>query len=75
MASVDMWSVFECSESLRDWVKHEVGDTGKTSRMDAAMKKHLALRLVHDTAVKNKHRVQNSLPWSDTGTPTSSRSR
>jgi hypothetical protein len=63
-ASADMRSFFERSESLRDWVKREIGDTGKTSRVDAAMKMHLALQLAHDIAIKNKHKVQNSQPWS-----------
>lgn len=65
-ASADMRAFFTCCESLRDWVKQEIGDTGKHSRVDGEMKKYNALKLAHDIAIKTKHRVQTRTePWTE----------
>ncbi|WP_166793648.1 hypothetical protein [Frankia sp. B2] len=58
-----MRAFFVCSESLRDWAKQEIGDTGSPSCVDDEMKKHDALKLAHDIAIKAKHGTQKRAPW------------
>lgn len=59
----DLANFFERSESLRDWVKRELGHPADAS-VDEGMKKSLPLSLAHDIAIKVKHQIQGEKPWS-----------
>ncbi len=63
IARNDLATLFERSESLRDWTKKAIG-SAKPHSVDLGMKRSIPLSLAHDIAIKLKHQVQSEKPWS-----------